>query len=340
MKSVRPILFSPLCRLFVCALPALFLPSNSRCEDGPRFSLQVTAAEGLKIGDRVELALQSGDPQFPADRIVDVSFEPDKALWHVETHWRQDLEPRAGEADNRWRAVIRPFKTGELELPAVAVLYRDDAGDNQEAAAQGAAITVNSVKSPGSQNDALIGYRGAMQIPFEWTWLWIAAGLILFSAIVGWYLVRWWTRREEARPIPVVPSLPPGLWALRELDRRSRLPVCQDGPAKAVFSHVSEVVRLYLGRRYDITAIDMTTTECLSALERLSPGEQVMRWLREFFEECDLVKFTRHEPVRERWATIWNDARLIVRATTPPEELGASSTARPEPEPTRQEVAV
>ena len=37
---------------------------------------------------------------------------------------------------------------------------------------------------------------------------------------------------------------------------------------------------------------------------------------------------TTIEPPRERWATIWHDARLIVKSTTPPEELApAEATA-------------
>ncbi len=34
------------------------------------------------------------------------------------------------------------------------------------------------------------------------------------------------------------------------------------------------------------------------------------------------------EAARERWSTIWHDARLIVQATTPPEELGELSEDR------------
>ena len=71
------------------------------------------------------------------------------------------------------------------------------------------------------------------------------------------------------------------------------MPICQTGPAKPIFTHVSEVIRIYLERRYKIPAIDMTTLECLHALQRSGLDSEVMRWLKEFFDQCDMVKFTK-----------------------------------------------
>ena len=85
------------------------------------------------------------------------------------------------------------------------------------------------------------------------------------------------------------------------------------------------MIRLYLGRRYGVNAIDMTTMECLRALHVLQPGDDVLRWIQKFLDECDLIKFTTHEVARERWKMIWHDARMIVQMTTPAEELGIAT---------------
>jgi hypothetical protein len=84
---------------------------------------------------------------------------------------------------------------------------------------------------------------------------------------------------------------------------------------------VSEVMRLYLERRYGVPAIDLTTSECLRMLQAKAIDGEALGWLRQFLDACDLVKFSRYEAPRERWATIWNDAKSIVQRTTPPEEF-------------------
>ena len=150
------------------------------------------------------------------------------------------------------------------------------------------------------------------------------AAIVAALMISVFLIARWLNGRKRGAAQPTEPQLPPGLWALRELDLRSQLPVCQTGPAKAIFTLVSEVIRLYIGRRYGIAAIEMTTLETLQALHPVVQGDEVLRWLQQFLEECDMVKFTRQEPPRGRWVAIWDDARLIVKLTTSNEELGGA----------------
>ena len=57
------------------------------------------------------------------------------------------------------------------------------------------------------------------------------------------------------------------------------------------------------------------------ALHALHLDEEVLRWIKDFLEECDTIKFTTFDPSRERWRTVWHDARLIVKMTTPESEL-------------------
>ncbi len=72
----------------------------------------------------------------------------------------------------------------------------------------------------------------------------------------------------------------------------------------------------------------MTTKECMIALKQRAPGDDVIRWVQSFLDECDTIKFTRIEPSADRWATIWNDARLLVQMTTLPDELAGAGRPR------------
>lgn len=317
------------------ATTATAATSATQARRDPGFFLSLQPADKVRIGDPVELRLEARDPAFLPGAVSDIRFEPDPEKWQVDAPFRRQLNSTAGKKDGPWLAAVRPFDTGRLLIPPFTVAYRDAVGGTAEALTTTATLNVIPIRSATSKETALLPLRDPAEIPRDWTWLWATLWGLALLGVAFWLGVRWLRRRRAAAAAPPVPELPPGLWALRELDHRSRLPVCQNGPAKAVFSHVSEVIRLYLGRRYGVSAIDMTTLECLQALHAVHPGPEVLRWLREFLEECDLVKFTTSEPPRERWKTVWFDACLIVKMTTPADELGENTATEP-----AREVAV
>ena len=296
------------------------------------FRLQTTASD-VRIGDPVRLELRSISGRIGGDRIEEVAFvnPPDPDKWVAEGAWRREFQTQKDGQPGPWRLVMHPFDTGALEIPALTVTYRDDTDARQTTQVPAGLLHVRSVRpSTGSGQEALIGLRGPAAIPADWSWIGEALGVLLGCAIVGALIMRWWSRRGLAPAVPEEEQLPPGLWALRELDLRSQLPVCQTGPPKVIFTLASEVIRLYLGRRYGIAAIDMTTLETLQALQPIVPAGDVLRWLQQFLEECDMVKFTKYEPPRGRWTAVWDDARLIVKLTTTNEELGGAADDRRE----------
>ncbi|MCE5229734.1 hypothetical protein LLG95_09085 [bacterium] len=287
------------------------------------------------IGTEIKLHLQPVDPKFDLRRISAVTSKPDPQKWEQVLGWRLDYSRAKANGGTRWSAALKPFETGSVMLPDAIVTWQPKAGGEPiTRRVQGPIISVQSKLLPGAPNNQLTPLREPIAIARDWSWIYGALAAVLLAALAGWLGWRWWKRR--GRPAgPPEPDLPPGLWALHEIDRRSRLPVCQSGPAKAIFTLVSEVVRLYLERRYGISAIDMTTMECMRALQQRDPGDDVIRWVQDFLDECDTVKFTKIDPAPERWGTIWNDARLIVQMTTPQTEL----TGTPEGAAQAQEAA-
>lgn len=306
------------------------LASAEPASGSPRFRLDVAPVQPT-IGDRVELTLRCRDPQFDPARITHVHFHriPEQA-WALDQPWQRNWSEGAHAP---WRAVLRPFQVGRLDPPEAIVRFSTD-GATSETLATGGALQVQSVRSGDSNQGAVLyDMRPRVEIPRQWTGL---AGLLAIAAagLAGAFLIaRRIGRRRNAGPDHTSePELSPGLWALRELDRRRRLPVCSAGPAKAIYTHVSEVLRLYLDRRYGIRAIDMTTLECLRALCARRVDPEHLRWIKDFLDECDRVKFTPSLPSRERWSTIWHDARLIVKVTTPADEMAGGPEAVEPPE--------
>lgn len=287
------------------------------------------------IGSPVEIHLEPVDPKFDTSRITAVASKPDAAKWEQAIDWRLDYSRPDAKGAARWSALLKPFETGNVTLPDAIVTWKPPSGDPVTRRVPGPAVRVESkVQNP--KGARLSPLRDPIKVDADWSWLYETLAALALAAAAGLLAYRWWRRRGKPAA-PPEPDLPPGLWALHEIDRRSRLPVCASGPAKPIFTLVSEVIRLYLERRYGISAIDMTTKECMLALRERAPGDDVIRWVQSFLDECDTIKFSRIEPSSDRWATIWNDARLIVQMTTPPAELTGNGGARVAAAP--QEVA-
>ena len=281
----------------------------------------------VTIGDLVNIHLKSNHADSNEDQIIAVSFDSGDEIWHVERDWQRSLADDAHAGGKGWTAELRAFDTGEPALPAVIVSLDVAGSGTLKLILDEYQIPVNSVRQETDKHDELYGLRNPINPPVDWTGLWLALLVAFLRLSIGWLIYRRWSNRQvETGPeTPLEELLPPGLWALEELDRRSRFSVCRKAPPKTIYTHVSEVIRTYLGRRYAINAIDMTTLELLSALAVYAPGDDVMRWVREFLEVCDQVKFTKYEPPRDQWINIWNDARLIVKVTTPSAELTGES---------------
>jgi hypothetical protein len=195
-------------------------------------------------------------------------------------------------------------------------------------------MTVLGVKD--DEETDLVGMRPLYLFP-QRRW-WIAAATLagLFATLLAvWY----WRRMRRGGAMPQAdPELPPGAWALREIQRRRVLPVCATGPAKAVYTEASDLLRHYLLRRYGIDAPDMTTYECMRALAIHDLEGTAAPGIRRFLDECDMVKFSKFEPDQERWDRLWDELRGIVEQTTPADE-SAPSTRRVAPGPVAAGVA-
>lgn len=151
------------------------------------------------------------------------------------------------------------------------------------------------------------GLRGPLEIVQPWPWLSMAAASVAVGAI-GLWAVRAWRRR--ARPEPTPRDV-----ALAALDEAKSW---IDGQRPREFAiAVSDAVRWYLERRFDLAATQRTTDEFVAQLRAdpprpLSPHRES---LAEFLACADRAKFASLGlPPREMGGML-EAARQLVEAT-------------------------
>jgi hypothetical protein len=155
----------------------------------------------------------------------------------------------------------------------------------------------------------------------------MALSLVL-GAVVGTGLWLYHRRKRKEMlldlpPGPVIDPRPPEVIAYAELDRIAALDLPAQNQFKEHYSLVTDCLRRYIEGRYQIPALEQTTSELRTAFSvALIPSETVRKFLN-VFTEGDLVKFARYRPQTHDAYALLDRGRSLIRTTTPtpaPEE--------------------
>jgi len=79
---------------------------------------------------------------------------------------------------------------------------------------------------------------------------------------------------------------------------------------------LSDTLRVYLGHRYGFEGIESTTDEAVGWIRRKKPKGVTAEQVAGILSDCDLVKFAKATPERDRCAALLDAAIGIVKATT------------------------
>ena len=131
--------------------------------------------------------------------------------------------------------------------------------------------------------------KGFVPVPLGWWWLVIVLALLVIAAVSIWL----WKRKKPTTATEIV--VPPtaleiAIEALRQLQE-------DNPPVEQFFIRLSNIVRQYLEARFALHAPERTTEEFLCEVsQNRTLSEAHKELLGAFLQECDLVKFARHQP--------------------------------------------
>lgn len=90
--------------------------------------------------------------------------------------------------------------------------------------------------------------------------------------------------------------MPADVIALRDLNKLENEKIWQKGHIKEYYSILSEIVRRYIGCKFNFIALEITTNEILEELANSINAEQLNN-LRTLLERADLAKFAKSKPL-------------------------------------------
>jgi hypothetical protein len=275
-----------------------------------RLRLETTAPEtGLPLTFTVELLEADGRA------IAATPVELPEAGATIDEYEVVAIEPITPDATaataspRRWS--IRTFGSGPVVLPAITVGL-----DGRTARTQPRTIEVASVAGldtdPSLHRD--IAGEVAVTAPGPGALPWILGGLAAVAlAIAG----IWWWRR----PKPAAPPEPADTWALGRIDALLGERLVEQGRVQAFYFGLTDIVRAFIERRYDLAAPDRTTAEFIDEARRHPElGEDAARLLGNLLKAADMVKFAGDRPhVQDCDRAVETIRRFVVDAGPRPE---------------------
>ena len=127
-----------------------------------------------------------------------------------------------------------------------------------------------------------------------------AIALILLALLV-WLLV-WYIRRTLSRREAIVkpgPKIPPHVVAIKALVELKNRKLWQNGKYKHYYTALTDILRVYIGGRWGIGAMEMTTDEIIAALRDVELPLESRSNLVSIMRTADMVKFAKAEPAAE-----------------------------------------
>ncbi len=133
-------------------------------------------------------------------------------------------------------------------------------------------------------------------------WIYILIGLLLGIVLIWWLRKLWPTKEEQVEIIedrPVLPKTPAHITALKGLDTLKKEAIWKNGEIKKYQSDLTRIIRTYLEERFDINALEMTSSEIISKLHDEPLIKDNAQELKEILQIADMVKFAKAKPSEE-----------------------------------------
>jgi len=251
-------------------------------------------------------SLQYTFPTFPGDTLVNGievlsigkvdTLENENNLIHLKTDY-----------------LITSFDSGLYYIPPVKIIAGLDTVESKYMVLKIMTYDVDTAKVQ------IFDIKGIQKPPFVLGdyFLQLLLFLLIYAIIlfVIWLILRRKYGLSKAEIEASKPLLPPYVVAIMELDKLKSEKIWKSGKNKEYYTALSDILRKYIQRRFQINALEMTTDEILALFKRDKNTQSVYQNLRQILQLADLVKFAKTKPLENENELSIMNSYLFVNQT-------------------------
>jgi len=287
------------------------------------FSQQVTAraytdSARYKVGDYINYTIEVN-----SDKNVSVKNPVIKdSLKNVEiiNILNPATEEKDGKVITKFVYVVSFYDSAEVTIPPINVNFTITGDKNPHN------VTANSVKFTVSTVDVdtakgIKDIKEPETIPLNWTLILIIVLIVLLLMLAAYYIWRHYKKKNANKVVEEVKvALKHYEIALNSLKELEEKKLWQEGRIKEYHSEITEIIRHYFNQRYNLPALELTTTEVLSQLRNLGSARPILEITESFLNNADMVKFAKFQPFYSINEEMMKQAVEIVKRTIPIED--------------------
>jgi len=147
--------------------------------------------------------------------------------------------------------------------------------------------------------------------------------IVIVLALIGWLVYRYFFRKKKPAPVSIWENveIPAHIAAISSLEKLRSQKLWQAGRFKQYHSELTFILRMFIERRFGVTALEMTTSEVCRNLPSHLDNKETLGELKHALELADLVKFAKYQPLPVENEKSLDQAIEFVKANIKYEEI-------------------
>jgi hypothetical protein len=202
---------------------------------------------------------------------------------------------------------LAAYKTGILKFEPVGIAYVNTAGNRKMFFTPPSKILINSVLNANPQDIKDIKPLKKMSIKPEY-----AAGLgLIFTVLVILIVLSVKHVIKKTKKAAVI--VDPQTEALVNLDNLLESGAIKNGDARFFYYRAAEILRIYISKKYNFNAMEMTSTELLKKLENIVFVSLTRKEMKEYLKIFDLARYARFKPSEDDMTASLEKTKEFIR---------------------------
>jgi hypothetical protein len=213
----------------------------------------------------------------------------------------------------KFESILSRFDSSQVTIPPIKIEYRIT-GDTTLKSALSNPVTFNVHTMKVSMKEEIKDIKPPVRL-FNYLFL-IYIGIALLILVIGYFIYR---KYFKNKPQPIIEPKKERILshqlALRKLNQLEHEELWQKGFVKEYHTRITEIIREYFEKQFELPALELTTTDSLKQLSKHPQGVKVLDITSQFLNNADLVKFAKFTPLELVNREMMVQAKEIVTKT-------------------------
>ncbi len=216
-----------------------------------------------------------------------------------------------------YKFIFAGYDSVQAVIPPMTVKYRTvDDTSFKKIITDSVVVHIHTV--PVSTAEEIKDVKSPITIPYNWMWLLLWIAIAIFIIIAGYYSYKKYKQKKLEQPVEKkIIIIPPHVKALAALENLESEQLWQKGFIKDYHSRITKIIRNYFEERFDLPAMELTTTETIQHLKSIKEKDIILEITYNFLSNADLVKFAKFQPLETVNEEMMKQAREIIQSTIP-----------------------